>query len=302
MKKIWNAIARPIKNSNYQKKALKQFEKIASDKVRVRAPLHDGDKERYEEAQKNEEVRKDLETKHEGLISNMNKFSVRSTEPVERWSSDKELPTRESEWLHRNDPVWEYGFYEPPEEKIPKGKLMFREALEIMRARLELTNSEEFKREQQSEAQIILQEHPAVKRVDKERLDRMWQYFRPFERRDTQKVVRVSDVIALQEALHGYSDESSAFESVRETFSRMLKHDPSAKDAFEKLDHEQQKEFFDAVIEMREEQRKRLEARLLEVGTTEDKKGEEKKGSSEDKKKDGKKNSDEDKKREESSS
>lgn len=42
------------------------------------------------------------------------------------------LPTWESEWLHRNDPVWEYGFYEPPEEKIPKGKLMFREALEVV--------------------------------------------------------------------------------------------------------------------------------------------------------------------------
>ena len=49
------------------------------------------------------------------------------------------LPTRESEWEHRNDPIWEFGFYEPPEDKIPKGKLIFREALEVIYRFLEQT-------------------------------------------------------------------------------------------------------------------------------------------------------------------
>lgn len=33
--------------------------------------------------------------------------------------------------MHKNDPVWEYGFYEPPLDSIPKGKIMLREAMEV---------------------------------------------------------------------------------------------------------------------------------------------------------------------------
>lgn len=33
--------------------------------------------------------------------------------------------------MHKNDPVWEYGFYEPPLDTIPKGKIMLREAMEV---------------------------------------------------------------------------------------------------------------------------------------------------------------------------
>jgi hypothetical protein len=43
----------------------------------------------------------------------------------------RQLPTRDTEFLHRNDPECEYGFYEPEETKVPKNKLMFREALEV---------------------------------------------------------------------------------------------------------------------------------------------------------------------------
>lgn len=45
---------------------------------------------------------------------------------------NRPLPSRESEWEHRNDPIWEFGFYEPPADKIPKGKLLLREALEVI--------------------------------------------------------------------------------------------------------------------------------------------------------------------------
>jgi hypothetical protein len=40
------------------------------------------------------------------------------------------LPTRETE-AHRSFDVWEFGFYEPPLEKMEKNKLMLREAMEV---------------------------------------------------------------------------------------------------------------------------------------------------------------------------
>lgn len=43
----------------------------------------------------------------------------------------RDFPTRETEFMHKNDPVWEYGFYEPPLDTIPKGKIMLREAMEV---------------------------------------------------------------------------------------------------------------------------------------------------------------------------
>ncbi|KHJ80800.1 hypothetical protein OESDEN_19521 [Oesophagostomum dentatum] len=125
----------------------------------------------------------------------MNKMTIHSTEPVERWTSVKDLPTRESEWLHRNDPVWEYGFYEPDVERIPKNKLMFREALEVLRARQEIEDEEDSpaaaKRRSlrfREQARVFYDEHKAVARVDKEKLEDMWEYFRPFVRKDKQKV------------------------------------------------------------------------------------------------------------------
>ncbi|VDM39546.1 unnamed protein product [Toxocara canis] len=233
--------------------------------VTVPAPRHPAEKKHIQHAQENEEIRKELEAKNETLIENMNKLTIRSMEPVERWTSSKPLPTWESEWLHRNDPVWEYGFYEPPEEKIPKGKLLFREALEVMRARLELHGSSEFKRPQKSEAEKILKEHPAVNRVEQEKLERMWQYFRPFERRDEQKVVSIADLAALQEAMHGYSDEAMLTDSFREKFRKMLEQNSNAKDSFEDLDEKAQHLFLEAVKEQRESERKRLAERLAQI-------------------------------------
>lgn len=42
----------------------------------------------------------------------------------------RDLQSKDTEWVRRNDKIWEFGFYEPPLEKMPKGKLMFREAIE----------------------------------------------------------------------------------------------------------------------------------------------------------------------------
>uniref|UniRef100_A0A914ZKE5 39S ribosomal protein L59, mitochondrial n=1 Tax=Parascaris univalens TaxID=6257 RepID=A0A914ZKE5_PARUN len=265
MKRIFGALRRSINRNNYLNKAVKQVEKVDDGKVKIPTPRHPSEKEYIENAQMNEEIKEDLEMKHETLIENMNKFSIRSIEPVERWTSSRPLPTWESEWLHRNDPVWEYGFYEPPEEKIPKGKLTFREALEVMRAKLELQGNPGFKRPQRPEAEKILQEHSAVHRVEKEKLDRMWQYFRPFERRDEQKVVRIADLAALQEAMHGYSDEASLTDGFRENLRKMLEQDSNAKESFEKLDEKEQQLFLEAVKEQRQWEHQRLTERLTEI-------------------------------------
>lgn len=45
----------------------------------------------------------------------------------------RDLPTRETEFLHRHDTAWEYGFYEPPLEKMDRNHLMLREALEVLK-------------------------------------------------------------------------------------------------------------------------------------------------------------------------
>jgi hypothetical protein len=43
----------------------------------------------------------------------------------------RELPKRPWEYGHDHKQDYEYGFYEPPIEKIEKNRLMFREALEV---------------------------------------------------------------------------------------------------------------------------------------------------------------------------
>uniref|UniRef100_A0A0N4WW20 FF domain-containing protein n=1 Tax=Haemonchus placei TaxID=6290 RepID=A0A0N4WW20_HAEPC len=120
------------------------------------------------------------------------------------------LPTRESEWLHRNDPVWEYGFYEPEEKRIPKNKLMFREALEVLRARQEIEDDSDGPNaaKMREEARKVYEEHKAVARVDPEKLDEMWEYFRPFVRKDTQKVRSEINCRVLPLLILGYEDFS----------------------------------------------------------------------------------------------
>ncbi|VDK77477.1 unnamed protein product [Gongylonema pulchrum] len=120
----------------------------------------------------------------------MSKITITSSEPKDRWMPAKELPS--AEWVRRNDHIWEYGFYEPPPEKIAKGKLTFREALEVLRARCdwEFALKLDDKRRDILLPQIAesLEKHPATQRVEKEVLERVWAYFRPFERKETQYV------------------------------------------------------------------------------------------------------------------
>uniref|UniRef100_A0A0N4X0F5 39S ribosomal protein L50, mitochondrial n=1 Tax=Haemonchus placei TaxID=6290 RepID=A0A0N4X0F5_HAEPC len=130
IKKIFNAVGKRTKDAKFQQKAIKKQDKIEQGE-KVLAPRYPTEDKRFQKAMSDEKLRELVNKKESTLVENMNKFNIKSTDPVERWTSTKDLPTRESEWLHRNDPVWEYGFYEPEEKRIPKNKLMFREALEV---------------------------------------------------------------------------------------------------------------------------------------------------------------------------
>ncbi|RCN53418.1 hypothetical protein ANCCAN_00483 [Ancylostoma caninum] len=179
----------------------------------------------------------------------------------------RDLPTRESEWLHRNDPVWEYGFYEPEEERIPKNKLMFREALEVLRARQEIEDDEQSpaaaKRREQ--ARSIYDEHKAVARVDKEKLEEMWEYFRPFVRKDKQKVVSKFELQQLQDHLQGMSDETNLFEETKDGFRKLIERNKEALKQYDELDDTERKQLQEAIVEQRKAERDRLSARLKDI-------------------------------------
>uniref|UniRef100_A0A1I7WIY6 39S ribosomal protein L59, mitochondrial n=1 Tax=Heterorhabditis bacteriophora TaxID=37862 RepID=A0A1I7WIY6_HETBA len=266
MKRIFNIIGKNAKDTSYQNKAVKHIEEMEKGSVKVPAPKHPTEEKYYKLAQDDYKITEDINEKHTSLIENMNKLNIKSTEPGERWISTKELPTKESEWLHRNDPVWEYGFYEPIESKIPKNKLMLREALEILRARQELSEEgvTQGAIKSREDARNVLTNHKAVKRVDSLILDDIWEYFRPFERKDHQKVVSKSDLALLQDHLKGYSDQSKLTEGVKD-FKKLLKRNPSAAEKFDKLEVEDQRRLSAAIVEQRSAEHDRLVKRLKDI-------------------------------------
>ncbi|KAK6749655.1 hypothetical protein RB195_001955 [Necator americanus] len=266
MKRIFNMIGKRTKDAHFQQKAVKKMEEIEKGE-KILAPKVPTEEKRFQEAQGDEKVREALNKKDETLINNMNKMKITSTDPVERWTSVKNLPTRESEWLHRNDPVWEYGFYEPEEKRIPKNKLMFREALEVLRARQEVEDDEQTpaaaKRREQARA--IYDEHKAVARVDKEMLEDMWEYFRPFVRKDKQKVVSKFELQQLQAHLQGMSDETSLLEGTRDGFRKLFERNKDALKQYDKLDEAERKQLQEAISEQRRAERDRLSSRLKDI-------------------------------------
>ncbi|EYC43231.1 hypothetical protein Y032_0499g2562 [Ancylostoma ceylanicum] len=266
IKRILNAVGKRTKDANFQQKAVKKMEEIEKGE-KILAPKVPTEEKRFQKAQSDEKVREILNKKDTTLIDNMNKINITSTDPVERWTSTKDLPTRESEWLHRNDPVWEYGFYEPEEERIPKNKLMFREALEVLRARQEIEDDEQSpaadKRREQ--ARTIYDEHKAVARVDKEKLEEMWEYFRPFVRKDKQKVVSKFELQQLQAHLQGMSDETNLFEETKDGFRKLIERNKDALRQYDELEDTERKQLQEAIVEQRKAERDRLSSRLKDI-------------------------------------
>uniref|UniRef100_A0A0R3RTS0 Uncharacterized protein n=1 Tax=Elaeophora elaphi TaxID=1147741 RepID=A0A0R3RTS0_9BILA len=252
MKKIWKSVLRTIKNRNYQQKAIKYTEDMEKTETIHRAPRHPTEQKHFQKVQTDEKITQEIKKRNDVLINNVNKITVTSSEPQNRWTPTKELQSKDTEWIHRNDKIWEFGFYEPPPEKIPKGKLMFREAIEanfgciILRTRCDkdfvLKLSEERRDALLPQIQECLEKHPAMQRIDTEAFNTIWQYFRPFERKGQQyvwyqvlcnsfiagsKIVRKENIDELRDAMLGfYKDpEMPSFESLKKMREQRLENE-----------------------------------------------------------------------------
>ncbi|EGT46554.1 hypothetical protein CAEBREN_19182 [Caenorhabditis brenneri] len=266
MKRLWKKVGSGVKNANYLKKSVEEVAKIEKGETKVVPPKYPTEKIR----EVSDEVKKELSTKNEHLVTNMNKMNITSTDPVERWTSTKDLPTRESEFLHRNDPMWEYGFYEPAVERIPKDKMMFREALEYLRCRQELL-SETSSSEQKKQAAQLLSNHALTSRVNGETLDDIYEYFRPFERKDKQKVVNRHALAALQDHLQGHSDERKILDEAQDVGKKIRQISNNAKflDEYQRLEDEEKEKVREAIAQLRQEEHDRLNKRLGQIGEME---------------------------------
>ncbi|KAK6024008.1 hypothetical protein OSTOST_10188, partial [Ostertagia ostertagi] len=162
------------RDAKFQQKAIKKAEEIGQGE-KILAPKYPTEEKRFKKAQADEKVKELVNKMDPTLIENVNKINIKSTEPAERWTSTKDLPTHESEWMHRNDPVWEYGFYEPEEDKIPKNKLMFREALEVVPKR-ELAQLQEYLQGRSDETTLLGGTRDGVRKLIQRNKDALEHY------------------------------------------------------------------------------------------------------------------------------
>uniref|UniRef100_A0A914W2Z3 Uncharacterized protein n=1 Tax=Plectus sambesii TaxID=2011161 RepID=A0A914W2Z3_9BILA len=142
MKRLIGAVQRWGKNVGVDERALKEVEKIERGERTVRAPLHPTEARIIAESTVDKDkLQEDIERKYETLDENLRRIEIKvSSIPAKKNPSDRLLPSQESEYRHRNDQPWEYGFYEPPIEKIANNRLTFREALTLMKAHVEIKN------------------------------------------------------------------------------------------------------------------------------------------------------------------
>ncbi|OZC08137.1 hypothetical protein X798_04830 [Onchocerca flexuosa] len=285
MKKIWKSFLRSVKNRNYQQKAIKYAEDMEKTGTIHRAPRYPTEQKHFQKIQADEKITKEIRKRDDVLIDNMNKITVTSSEPKNRWTPTKELRTKNTEWVHRNDRIWEFGFYEPPPEKIPKGKLMFREAIEILRARCDKDFVLKLNEERRDILllQILesLEKHPAMQRIDNEAFSIIWQYFRPFERKEQQYIVKRKDIDELRDAMLGFSKESKmpTFEDLKRMREQQLEAESHTQTSLEGSLNEDEKERLkrlEKIKELKVKEDVRLSQELEKLGLMdEDKKSDE---------------------------
>jgi hypothetical protein len=269
IKRIANAATKDWKNANAQWKDVVKIQKIQEGE-KVLPPKHPSELKAFEEAANDPKLKELIDKKDDKLIENVNKIKIESTDPPERWTATKQLPSRESEFEHRNDPIWQYGFFEPPLEKMERNRIMFREALEVLRNRMEFDTPgpDGSERPLAEEAIKKYNSHPAVQRIDAEKLDVMWQYFRPFERNDTQRIVRKQDLKALEDIVEGRLDlMQKEYQPIIEAMSR--KKDKSHRHAFAQklleMPSAERQEYLKMLAQKQQAEKKRLDARLEEM-------------------------------------
>ncbi|CAK5044566.1 unnamed protein product [Meloidogyne enterolobii] len=144
-------------------------------------------------------IREKIDKKYDQLLKNADQITITSTDPPEIPKSKRNLPKREWEYDIENSKYeYEYGFYEPPVEKIEENRLMFREALE------------------------------ALKRVEKTKLDTMWNFFRPFAVCEEQNIARSYDMENILSFAQGYGPRqltnAQVFAELQRA-SRQIPHD-----------------------------------------------------------------------------
>ncbi|VDK87979.1 unnamed protein product [Litomosoides sigmodontis] len=196
MKKIWKSVVRSVKNHNYQQKAIKYAEDIEKSGTVHRAPRYPTEQKHFQKVQANEKITQEIKKRNDVLIDNMNKITVTSSEPESRWTPTKELRSKDTEWILRTQCDKEFALKLDDER---------RDALlpQILES---------------------LEKHPAMRRIDNETFNKVWQYFRPFERKEQQYVVRRKDIDELRDIMLGFHKEPEmpSFESLKRQWEQRL--------------------------------------------------------------------------------
>ncbi|KAI1711046.1 hypothetical protein Ddc_13091 [Ditylenchus destructor] len=205
---------RTTKKTGFSERAIRKAEKIEKGQ-KVVPPKYPTTEKAFQEAQQDQSIREELSHKHEKLIDNASKITIKSKDPPPRENVHRHALFGDQPYENEEPQRWMYGFYEPPLEKMERGKLTFREALEVLRARLEVSGEgiapSGAGGPKMEEAKKYLEAHPAVQRVEKEKLDTMFKYFRPFVRQEEQVVVRKDDVEELIDIIEDRRDEYESF-------------------------------------------------------------------------------------------
>ncbi|PAV80255.1 hypothetical protein WR25_08802 [Diploscapter pachys] len=283
MKRLWHAFTRKAEASKYRGNALEQFEKIEAGQAKVVPPNYPTEKQRGPtDPEVRSKIQQELNAKKVELVEHVNKITIKSTDPPERWISEKELPSHAAEQqMRKYDRNWEFGFYEPPDDKIPDKRLTFREVLQYLRARNELTESREkyilLHRKREDELLYMTEEHPMVKRMEPEMLDNIFEYFRVFEKVEKQQIVFREDLDYLYDYCKGRVPEhdflaifdSENWRKIKEKWSQ-AKPLPS-KDEFENMEKEEKQKLLDAIHEVRQKEHERLHENLDHASEAEEK-------------------------------
>ncbi|KAH7726288.1 tRNA methyl transferase [Aphelenchoides avenae] len=155
---------------------------------------------------------------------------------------------------------------------MEKNKLMLREAMEILRARMELDppDYDQPPRENQDDALALLQTHPACKRVDQEKLDLVWKYFRPFARSDKQVVASKDTLLELRKIMQARDDEAHLLTNQyewRKYFEEKLAETrrQRLREFYHGLEEEEKTKFLEKVKEQRQIEHKRLHEQMEEL-------------------------------------
>uniref|UniRef100_A0AC35UI46 39S ribosomal protein L59, mitochondrial n=1 Tax=Rhabditophanes sp. KR3021 TaxID=114890 RepID=A0AC35UI46_9BILA len=211
IKKIFGLTSRAIDNGTFQERASWKVDKMLKGE-KVAAPKYKSEEKLYEKYVKDKDLEEKMGVKDEKLIENLNKFEIRSSEIENNTKCGSHLPTRETEWEHKNDKTWEYFFYEPSKEKMLPNRLTLRETLEVLRSKYQLSMLKSETSDAALKIKEELKNHDAVKRIDEEKMTNIWKHFRPFARSDEQKVVRNADLAHLQDVMNRRINDGKFFD------------------------------------------------------------------------------------------